>query len=67
MWIITIISILGSIFNAKKSILCFYIWILSNILWFTCDIYFKFYSRAVLDTLQTALCIYGIIYWKKED
>lgn len=67
MWIITAISIIGSFFNAKKSILCFYIWIIANLLWFICDIHFKFYSRSALDILQTILCIYGILHWKKED
>ena len=66
MWIVTIISLIGSALNARKSIICFYVWILANICWLVYDIHVKLYSRAVLDTVQTLLCISGIIYWRKE-
>lgn len=64
-WIITLISVTGSILNAKHSVYCFYIWIMSNILWIMYDLYIKLYSRALLDIFQTIICIYGIINWRK--
>lgn len=67
MWIVTIISLIGSVLNAKKSKWCFYVWILANVLWLIYDIHIGLYSRAALDTIQTIICISGIIYWKKEE
>ena len=58
------ISMLGSFLNAKKSILCFYVWIFANIMWITYDISIELYSRMCLDILQTIICIYGIKTWK---
>ena len=67
MWVVTIISLIGSVLNAKKSKWCFYIWILANILWLIYDIHIELYSRAALDVIQTIICVSGIIYWKKEE
>lgn len=67
MWVVTIISLIGSVLNAKKSKWCFYIWILANMLWLTYDIHIELYSRAALDVIQTIICVSGIIYWNKEE
>lgn len=67
MWIVTAISIIGSILNARKSIWCFYVWIFANIIWLAYDIHINLYSRAALDIFQTVICISGIIFWKRED
>lgn len=67
MWIVTIISLIGSVLNAKKSKWCFYVWILANVCWLIYDIHTRLYSRAALDVIQTIICISGIIYWKEEE
>ena len=67
MWIVTAISVFGSILNARKSNKCFYVWIIANVLWLAYDIYTRLYSRAALDIVQTGICISGIIYWKKSE
>lgn len=67
MWFVTLVSIIGSILNAKKSKWCFYIWITANLIWLTYDIHIRLYSRAALDVVQTIICISGIIHWAKED
>lgn len=67
MWIVTAISVFGSILNARKSNKCFYVWIIANVLWLAYDIYTRLYSRAALDIVQTAICISGIIYWKQSE
>lgn len=67
MWIVTVISVFGSILNARKSNKCFYVWIIANVFWLIYDIYTKLYSRAALDILQTIICISGIIHWRKEE
>ena len=67
MWLVTAISVFGSILNAKKSKWCFYVWILANIIWLIYDIYIELYSRATLDVIQTTICIIGIYHWTKEE
>lgn len=67
MWIVTMISLIGSVLNARKSKWCFYIWILANTLWLIYDVYIGLYSRAALDIMQTIICISGIIYWKGDS
>lgn len=66
-WIMTAISMFGSYLNSVKSIYCFYVWIIANILWIIYDVSIKLYSRAALDILQTILCVYGIINWRQCD
>ena len=67
MWIVTAVSIFGSILNAFKSKWCFYVWILANAFWFAYDIYIDLYSRAALDIVQTIICVSGIYYWNKRS
>jgi len=67
MWIFTITAVIGSVLNAFKSRWCFWIWIFSNIAWLIYDISINLFSRAVLDIIQTIICIIGIIEWRKKD
>ncbi len=67
MWIVTAISVFGSILNARKLKACFYVWIIANVCWFIYDMRTGLYSRAVLDTIQTIICICGIFHWDKEE
>lgn len=65
-WITTVLCLTGTILNVKKLKCCFWIWIIGNILWLCIDIYNGLWSRAVLDIVQGALALWGIIEWKKE-
>lgn len=65
-WITTAICLSGTILNVKKMNFCFYLWLLGNILWLCIDIYNGLWSRAVLDIVQGALAVWGIIEWKKN-
>ncbi|BED92963.1 MAG: nicotinamide mononucleotide transporter [Candidatus Paraimprobicoccus trichonymphae] len=63
-WFLTIISLVGTVFNVNKNIACFYIWFFGDIFWLSLDIYNKTYGRAFLDLVQLAMAIWGIISWK---
>ena len=65
-WILTAVSLIGTVLNVKKIKYCFYIWTVSNILWLAYDIYTGLYSRAVLDAVHLAFAIWGIIVWNKK-
>ena len=65
-WIITFISLAGTVLNVRKNILCFYLWSVGNIAWLTYDIASGLYSRAVLDVVHLAFAIWGIFAWREE-
>lgn len=65
-WITTAIALIGTVLNVKKYNLCFWFWIVSNTLWLIFDIYNGLWSRAILDAVQWALALWGIIEWKKD-
>lgn len=62
-WAFTLASLAGNYLNCRKRVAGFYIWILCNMAWLGYDIMSGIYSRAVLDIVQTAFCIYGIRHW----
>lgn len=66
-WIITTVSLIGNYFNCKKLRVGFLIWIVANTCWLAIDITNGTYSRAVLDVVQTAFCIFGFVNWGGTD
>lgn len=66
-WIIAIISITGSFFNIGKKAICFYFWIVCEIICFIIDIQNGQYGRAFLDLFCIGMNIYGIFSWSKSD
>ena len=58
-WIITFISLAGTVLNVRKNILCFYLWAVGNIAWLAFDVASGLFSRAVLDTVHLAFAIWG--------
>lgn len=66
-WFLTAVSLIGTVFNIRKKIICFYIWLLGDILWFVLDYTAGVYGRAALDFVQVLLAICGILEWKKAS
>lgn len=66
-WILTAISLAGNFLNSNKIVYGFYLWIICNIGWFAFDISNHIIARAILDMVQTALCIYGIKKWNEKE
>lgn len=67
MWLVTILSLYGNVLNVKKKRSGFVVWVIANVLWLIYDIWTGLYSRAALDTVQTAFCVWGIIEWKDKE
>ena len=66
-WFLTAISLSGTLLNIRKNILCFYIWLVGDILWCTFDFTQGMYGRSLLDFIQIILAICGIMSWKKDN
>ena len=63
-WILAIFYICGSYFNAKKSVVGFYIWGLCAVFWMVIDINREIYGRAFLDFVHLCFALWGIHNWK---
>ena len=63
-WLITLLSLCGTVLNVRKSIWCFYIWTFGYAAWLVIDIIMGYYSRAVLDSVHFILAIWGIVAWR---
>lgn len=66
-WLFTAISLVGNVLNSKKIVYGFHVWIICNVGWTYYDFINHIYPRVILDMVQTALCIYGIINWSKRE
>jgi len=66
-----ILSIVGAILNARKLIIGFYIWTLSNVFWIALNIHLyiqgnpEVVSQIIMFVIYTILNFYGIYKWKK--
>lgn len=63
MWAVTVISLIGTILNIKKNNLCFYIWLITDIVWLLFDFHTGVYSRALLDLVQVCFAAWGAYEW----
>lgn len=66
-WTATIVALIGTVLNCKQLRACFYLWTITNVMWFCWDAYCGLWSRCVLDAVQFALALWGIYEWKKLD
>ncbi|MDR0738610.1 MAG: nicotinamide mononucleotide transporter family protein [Oscillospiraceae bacterium] len=66
-WAIATTSIIGTIFNIKKKVICFYLWGACEIICLIIDTKTHQYGRAFLDIFSFGMNIYGIIAWTKEN
>ena len=66
-WIITFVSLAGTVLNVRKNILCFYLWAVGNVAWLAFDVASGLFSRAVLDTVHLEVAIWGIFEWRKDE
>ena len=66
-WITTALCLTGTVLNVKKNKLCFILWLIGNILWLIIDIRNGLISRAILDIVQGALALWGIIEWRNTN
>ena len=65
-WCVTAVCLAGTVLNVKKRRECFMLWIVGNVAWMAYDLCCGLYSRAVLDIVQLAFAVWGLIEWKEE-
>ena len=65
-WITTALCLAGTVLNVKKNALCFWLWSIGNIAWLCFDVAIGTYSRALLDAVQLAFAVWGILAWRKK-
>lgn len=67
MWIVSGISLLGTILNANRNRFGFYAWLVTNAFWVVVDFKAGLYSQAALFFAYFILAIVGIVQWKKKE
>ena len=67
LWLVSLTTIFGSILNVKKMSSSFMVWTCCNIFWLVFDIINKAYARAVLDTVNLATSVWGLVSWIKPS
>lgn len=66
-WIAMILSVTGIVLNAKKKMLCWPIWILSNICWFIFFVGSEQYPVLILNVVFALFNLYGWYQWSKQN
>lgn len=65
-WILSGVSIVGALFNAYGKRAGFWIWIVGDIAWIIYCLASKFYAQIPLWAVFLAVCVLGLIKWKKK-
>lgn len=65
-WTISIIAIIGCIFNVFKNIISYYIWTATNIAFTIYNISIKEYAQAIFFGACLITTILGIIIWSGQ-
>ena len=60
-------DIVATVFNIRKKIICFYIWLIGDFCWFMLDYNSKVHGRAILDFVQIILSFCKIFGMEKGD
>lgn len=66
MWLVTGLSIAGTVLNIKKKRICFLIWLVTNSLWLAYDLSIGAYAQAAMMAVYVGLSVWGIIEWRKR-
>jgi nicotinamide riboside transporter PnuC len=66
-WVMAASCVIGAVLNAKKSIVGFYIWLPTNILWVLVSLRAAQYAQAALFSVYVVISIIGIINWRKTN
>ena len=66
LWVLTALSLVGTVLNVKKRIACFYLWTVVNIAWVFVDFQQELYARSVLDGVHLAFAVWGIWDWTRR-
>jgi len=65
-WVLFVIAIAGTILNIKKSVYCFYLWGVSNLLWTGYNWYIGEIALAAQFAINLITCAWGVYEWKRS-
>jgi nicotinamide riboside transporter PnuC len=65
-WVLTVISIIGVILNARQRIEGFYFWMIGNAGWVVVNVIAGIPAQAVLFGFYFLMCFYGVYTWRKK-
>lgn len=65
-YLITGITLIGTVANSLQKKWCFYIWIPTNFFWVVYNVAIKQYAQAILYTVNTITSIVGLVQWSKK-
>ena len=66
-WIVTIVSLLGTILNSQRNKYSQIFWIFSNLYWVIYDFKIGAYEQGILFFVYFILAIRGFIVWTKKE
>ena len=66
-YVITLLSIIGTLANAYKKRWSFFIYLFTNAFWCIYDLYKGIYAQSILFAVYFVIAVIGIIKWKEED
>lgn len=59
-------ALAGSILNNRKMIICFPVWMISNVIYFGMHYQVGVWSLALKDVVFFGICIEGYLRWRKK-
>lgn len=66
LWLLTVLSLVGTALNVKKRIACFYLWTVVNLAWVFVDFHQEMWARSVLDGVHLAFAVWGVWDWTRR-
>ena len=66
LWLLTVLSLVGTALNVKKRIACFYLWTVVNLAWVFVDFHQEMWARSVLDGVPLAFAVWGVWDWTRR-
>lgn len=63
-WLAVFLSLCGNFFINKKNIVGYYLWLITDIVFFIFAVYNKNYPQIFLFLIYTLFCIHGIYKWR---
>ena len=63
-YIITLLSVVGTVANSLQKRWCFWVWLCTNAFWVVFNVTSGSYAQALLYTFNFAMAILGLCRWK---
>lgn len=64
-YIITLLSVVGTVANSLQKRWCFWVWLCTNAFWVVFNVISRSYAQALLYAFNFAMAILGLCRWKR--